>query len=58
MACGQAGSDMCGVLASAEWGGRLRFAGEACCEERVQCVDGALVSGRRAADAIAARLRS
>ena len=49
---------MCGVLASAEWGGRLRFAGEACCEERVQCVDGALVSGRRAADAIAARLRS
>ena len=44
------GSDMCNTLARPEWGGRLCFAGEACCEERVQCVDGALVSGRRAAE--------
>ena len=27
-----------------------------CCEERVQCVDGALVSGRQAADDVAAAL--
>ena len=44
------GSDMCNTLARPEWGGRLCFAGEACCEERVQCVDGALVSGRGAAE--------
>ena len=50
------GSDMCNTLAEPEWGGRLCFAGEACCEERVQCVDGALVSGRRAAASVAALL--
>jgi monoamine oxidase len=43
------GSDMCNTLGSPEWAGRLCFAGEACCEERVQCVDGAVVSGRQAA---------
>jgi len=48
---------MCRTLAEPEWGGRLRFAGEACCEERVQCVDGALVSGRRAAKSAAALLQ-
>ena len=41
-------------LAVPEWGGRLCFAGEACCQDRVQCVDGALVTGRQAADTVAA----
>ena len=48
------GSDMCDSLAVPEWGGRLCFAGEACCQDRVQCVDGALVTGRQAADTVAA----
>ena len=48
------GSDMCDSLAVPEWGGRLCFAGEACCQDRVQCVDGALVTGRKAADTVAA----
>jgi hypothetical protein len=47
------GSDMCDALAAPEWGGRLCFAGEACCQDRVQCVDGALVTGQRAADTVA-----
>ena len=47
------GSDMCDSLAVPEWGGRLCFAGEACCQTRVQCVDGALVTGRHAADNVA-----
>lgn len=47
------GSDMCDALGVPEWGGRLCFAGEACCQTRVQCVDGALVTGRNAADNIA-----
>ena len=50
------GSDMCDSLAVPEWGGRLCFAGEACCQTRVQCVDGALVTGRNAADNIATLL--
>jgi hypothetical protein len=50
------GSDMCDSLGVPEWGGRLCFAGEACCQTRVQCVDGALVTGRNAADHIATLL--
>jgi hypothetical protein len=51
------GSDMCESLATPEWGGRLCFAGEACCQTRVQCVDGALVTGRQAADSVATLLK-
>ena len=41
---------MATVLSEPVWGGRLLFAGEACSMERMQCVDGALVTGRKAAD--------
>ena len=51
------GSDMCETLAEPEWGGRLCFAGEACIQDRVQCVDGALVTGRKAADVVAETMR-
>ena len=51
------GSDMCESLATPEWGGRLCFAGQACCQTRVQCVDGALVTGRQAADSVATLLK-